>query len=212
MNKWHRISFKIKWDRNSPPRFFIDLIIIDLLINSTIKKFKSNLECWTFHRSASPRHDDGHVLKLNVYTTPEIASKILDHIKFNEDYNRIKNYFEETEVKLEDMGTELKVISGGINASQEILESWPYYIKGTCDMFVNLIEEIKKSKSDKINKDNQKQLEEYYKEIEKEIDDKWLGGQNAFLHHLGAIFGYKPIYFISREKAIMGMPPEKVIL
>jgi len=38
MNKWHRINFKIKWDRKSPAKFYIDLIIIDLLINPAVKR------------------------------------------------------------------------------------------------------------------------------------------------------------------------------
>lgn len=71
---------------------------------------------------------------------------------------------------------------------------------GVSEMFINLIEEIKNNKRDKIDKNNPIQLEEYYKEIKKEIAAQWFKyGSHSFLHHLGAIFGYELIFLEIRS-------------
>lgn len=197
MNKWHRINFKIKWDRKSAPKFYIDLVLLDLLIKPAVNKFKSKIFSWTFHRSAVPDDPDGHILKLNVYTNAEIAKNILDFIKSNENYNYVKNYFEENELKIADGSSDIESIAGGINASKEILKSWHYFMMGSCEMYINLIEETKNKNPQVINKNNSKELEDYYQTIQNDIAKQWYdGGQHAFFHFLSEIFGYPPIKLV----------------
>lgn len=197
MKNWNRLSFKIKWDRSSPARFFIDLILLDLLIKPAIDKFRSEIFSWTFHRSAAPNDPDGHMLKFNVYTDVEIAQKILDFIKLHENYNLVKNYFEENELKIMDIGSNIEAIAGGVGASKEILKSWHYFMMGACDMYINLIEETKNKLAKTIDKNDQKQLESYYQDIQNDIASQWHeGGQHAFFHFLSEIFGYPPIKLV----------------
>ncbi len=198
--KWHRINLKIKLDPNGGPQFFIDLIIIDLWLRLTIEKFEKDIELWSFHRSDHPKDDkERQRLKINFYTSEKTANEILAFIKNNESYTIIFDNFLDAnymkEINLEFIGTEenskkIEAISDK-NWPIDIQKSWPYFITGACKMFINLITDIEDKYKNRIDKKNPKQLEEYYQKIEKEINQMWYEyGWHAFLHHLGAIFGY----------------------
>jgi len=207
---WHRINFKIKLGQNTKAKFYIDLIIIDLLIYPTIKKFEDIIELWSFHRSFHAEDEkEGQRLKFNFYTTKEEAKEILDFVKNNEFYTIIKNNFLDTnylkEINLEFIGTEenskkIEAISDR-EWPLEIQKSWPYYIRGVCKMLITMIESIKINKSVQISKNNSEKLGEYYEDIEKELNKKWFEkGSHAFFHHLWGVFGYTPLRLIFASK------------
>ncbi len=189
MNGWHFINFKIKWNKKFPINFFIDLLIIDLLISPTIEKFKPKLILWRLHRSAT---EGGHILRFIFYTTPEVSKNILENIEANKLYAFIKENYLEDLIKQE--GSQKIEGAGDGNWPQEINKSWPYYIMGVSNMFIKLVEEVKEGITDQPKENNKEELEIYYKEVEKKIDEIWLNhGCHAFIHHLSAIIGYKPV-------------------
>lgn len=186
MNSWLRIKFKIKWDRSKPADFSLDLIILDLLIIPAIKNFGLNSGVWTLHRSAPLNDLDGHMIKFAFYKDKKSADDIINFIKANPDYYRIhKNYLEDFQV--EDLGSDFAVIAGGINASPQILQVWPYFMKGTCEMFINLFEETKK----RIDVNKSMLSDGDYKKIHEDLVSQFKsGGQHAYFHFVWAIFGY----------------------
>jgi hypothetical protein len=189
MNKWHFLNFKIKWDKKFPVNFFIDLMVIDLLINPAIETFKPKLTLWRLHRSAT---EDGHILRFIFYTTSEISEEIFKNIEANKFYTFIEENYLEDLVKQE--GSQNIEGAGDGHWPPEINKSWPYYIMGVSDMFIKLIKRIKENIVDQVKENNKEELENYYKEIEKKIDEIWLKyGCHAFIHHLSAIIGYKPV-------------------
>ena len=198
MNRWYRINFKIKWDRKPPANFHIDLMIIDLLINPAVNKFKEKFgdNLWTFHRAAASNDPDGHTLLFNFYTEPKTAEKVFEFIKSNGNYSLIKKYLE-LDPKLTITGTEKnsfkkETISDVDNWPLEIQKSWPYYIKGSCEMFLIFIEEVKNNNNFQYKRE---EAEKFYVKIQNAISEKWFKyGSHAFLHHLDAIFGYELIY------------------
>jgi len=197
MKKWQRLNFKIKWDRKTPARFFIDLILLDLLIKPAMDKFRAEVFSWTFHRAVVLGEPEGHMLNFNVYSDIGTAEKILDFIKLHENYILVKNYFEESELKIIDIGSNIEAIAGGIKASKEILKSWHYFMMGACDMYLDLIQETKNKLAKTIDMNNPSQLEGYYQEIQNDINKEWHeGGQHAFFHFLSEIFGYPPIKLV----------------
>lgn len=184
MYEWYCIVFKM-----SPPRPFIDLIIIDLLFTPTIKKFKSDITLWRLHRSWKPEEQE---LKLFLYITPDKKDQILNSITSDESYGLIKNNYLKDDIRIEGAGgSNIEATSDPV-WPLEIQKAWPYYIKGVSEMFINLIEEIKRSKLDEVDKSSLIELEKYYQELDKEIAAQWSSfGCHSFLHHLSAVFGYK---------------------
>lgn len=203
MNKWHRINFNIQWNKQSSPIFFVDIIILDLIVRPIISKFGSRIDFWSFHRSADGSTTDGHVLKFNFYTNSKITNSIMNEIISNTQLEFVKtNYLlNDTEINLEPVNKNDENINSSTEAisdidqwPREIQKSWPYYIRGVCEMFLKLIGEVKKNYASNFDQSSKEQLEQYYKTIEKEITNEWLKyGWHAFLHHIGAIFGYSPV-------------------
>ena len=78
----------------------------------------------------------------------------------------------------------------------ELQNAWPAYIMGASSTWLQLIDqEVKDDKADNdIN-----HLLEIYRLADANISKLWFEqGQHAFLHHLNAIFGYRPI-LINKE-------------
>lgn len=194
MDKWHFINFKIKWDKKFPVNnFFVDLIIIDLIIYPLLEIFEQNLILWRIHRSAT---EDGHILRFIFYTSPEIAKDIYESMQRTKFYALVKeNYVEEITQQEGSQGVEG---AGDGSWPKEINRAWPYYIMGVSTMFLELIKEVKQSITDEVKEGG---TEEYYKEIEKKIDELWFKyGCHSFIHHLSAVVGYKPM--IAQVRAI----------
>ena len=193
MKKWHRINFKIKWDGNPKNvRWFIDLLIIDLLIRPTIENFRPKLEVWRFHRRAN-NDSSGHQLSFIFYTTSTTTKNVFDYLTSNRLKIIVDNYLEVVRLDLMAGKDNIEATSDD-SWPIEIQRSWPYYIMGVCEMFIKLIKEVKENITNQVKEGNKEELEDYYKEIEKKVDEIWLKhGCHAFIHHLSAIIGYKPV-------------------
>jgi len=78
--------------------------------------------------------------------------------------------------------------------------SWPYYIMGASQMWLQLITETvadMPTPSAALSLDQNEQL---YKEVNATLTSLWeINGQHAFLHHLNALFGYNPIIFSEKR-------------
>jgi len=81
-----------------------------------------------------------------------------------------------------------------------IQKSWPYYIEGVSQMWLNLIAETVAAMP---TADVPLSLDEYealYKEVNATIISLWENnGRHAYLHHLNALFGYKPLVFSEKR-------------
>jgi hypothetical protein len=198
MRKWHSIKFTIKWDGISAPKFFIDLIIMDLLVAPVIERFKSEFEVWRFHRRAI-KDKRGHELSLLLYVESNEANEMFEQIASNNLFTLIKRNYLKSNIELESGPREIEG-RGDNSWPEDINKVWPYYMTGVCNMFVNLIKEIKANRIEKIDVNNaQNEIEDYYEELGKEIAAKWFKyGSHAFLHHMGAIFGYELIFLRPR--------------
>jgi len=88
--------------------------------------------------------------------------------------------------------------------SSAIQKSWPFYIMGVSEMWLNLVSEVALETSragGKTSASVDEQLR-FYEQVNASIDRMWKEeGQHAFLHHLNAIFGYEPLTV--REKRLM---------
>ena len=84
--------------------------------------------------------------------------------------------------------------SGDGSWNREIQKSWPYFIQGVSESILKMIEAIIDDLDTSIVFDNLLNIEDFYKGVSERLDCLWLNqGGHAFLHHLNALFGYKPI-------------------
>ena len=86
--------------------------------------------------------------------------------------------------------------------SLPIQKSWPFYIMGVSEMWLNLIREVAGQVPSGGPPSNLDDALGFYRQVNASIEQMWRDeGQHAFLHHLNAIFGYEPL--MVREKRPM---------
>ena len=207
MKKWNNFRFKIDWDVNQNPKWWIDLFILDDIVRKVLLEHRDEIELWRVHRMAdidSARHQ----LTFLCYATDKTAKSIdtliaaKDTLKVLIDNNLLQKYFWEEKL-MENSKTN---IQNGSDESWpiELQNSWPIFIQGVSEMLLELIAQFKNQitaegqplhSSAKISS-----IESYYLNLEKRLLTLWnRNGCHGFFHHINALFGYAPLVIYPRN-------------
>lgn len=188
MNRWFHFKFRF----GLPQRWWIDLFLIDQLFRDILTKKRNELKLWRFHRRAAPG-DAGHQLSFLCYTNDDTAESIeqiiADHISVNilRENKILKDYLRD------EYDSRIEATSDG-NWPSSIQKSWPYFIMGVCEMFVDLIIQHRSLDISITGSNDISEIEKLYSDLHESISAVWEDeGSHAFLHHLNAIFGYEPL-------------------
>lgn len=192
--KWYFYRFRIKQDLLQNPRWWIDIVLIDRIFRIIVAHNRALSEkfLWRFHRR-SGRVGAGHQVSLCCYfkqQDSELTSKLINEMaifKMLSESGLLKEFF------CEEGGDGVEG-SGDGSWDREIQKSWPYFIQGVSESILKMIEVIIDDLDTSIVFDNLLNIEDFYKAVSEKLDYIWLNqGSHAFLHHLNALFGYKPI-------------------
>ncbi|MGD8961747.1 MAG: hypothetical protein PVF29_13240 [Desulfobacterales bacterium] len=201
---WWYASFRLQWPEKQPVEWYWDLLIADKIIGPVLVQYKDNIDLWRFHRRAV-RDEIGHQFSFIFYASAETAYQVFTKIRANELLAEMiitgvvvqERYDEPNQIirpRIED--------TSDASWPAAIQRSWPYYIMGVSQMWLNLISETLAEMPKFYGPLSLQENEQQYKKIDAAIGDLWeQNGQHAFLHHLGGLFGYKPILF--REKRML---------
>jgi len=196
-NGWWYARFCIKWPKNiAIPFWYIDLLLAHKIISPILYEQKNNLPLWRFHRRAV-RDQTGHQFSFIFYSSTETARQIYNSLKSDALLKEMKD----TGIILQDIYDDPSEISklniedtSDSNWSPIIQKSWPYFIMGVCQMWLNLITEIAEHASTEQRTLSFPEILDFYKQVNNTIKQLWQKeGCHSFLHHLNAIFGYEPI-------------------
>jgi hypothetical protein len=67
---------------------------------------------------------------------------------------------------------------------------------GVSQMWLNLIAQVADDDMKSDSPSSIKEIEAFYKQVEETMTDLWQNqGRHAFMHHLNALFGYKPLIY-----------------
>ena len=193
---WWAVRFRMNWHDNTSPLFHIDTLIAHRILLPVLDKYRKGLSLWRFHPRAT-RDKEGHKFSFIFYTTKEKARNIFRSIQADRFLKRMKRekiikedlYDDTTKPKkhhIEDTSDR--------HWSEPIRRSWPYFIMGVCQMWIELIEEIAKKELDSKRRINFSKIPDVYKKINNTINQTWRDeGGHSLLHHLNAIFGYESV-------------------
>jgi len=195
---WWHVDYRVQWPENTEPELYIDLLLADAIIEPILLMHRDSITYWRFHRRAV-RDEAGHQFSFIFYADKNTAHSVYQQVN----HNKITK-------KMLDMNILQKIITDDpdkntltkINATSDkrwpdtLQNAWPAYIMGVSSTWLQLInEEIKDEKPG----NNINNLLYKYKQADAAISRLWYEqGQHAFLHHLDAIFGYKPL-LINKE-------------
>lgn len=192
---WWYARFRMKWPDDSSPHWHIDLLLAREVIEPVLSHNSKVILLWRFHRRAA-RDGEGHQFSFIFYSSKKTAQKIYTSIGSNP---WLKKMTRAGIVQYLTENTE-RIIRPNLGDTSDshwppmIMKTWPFFIMGVCQMWLNLIDEIKQDDPVVKSATSLNKLLPYYEKINKTMNTIWQEhGGHAFLHHLNAIFGYEGV-------------------
>lgn len=193
---WWAARFKMNWPEGAEPAWYLDLLLARRVVSPVLQQYKGDVVLWRFHRRAS-RDQAGHQFSFIFYSSSATARNIYSGIKSDKTLKHLKKAGAVLRDSYDNTQRIAKPHIGDTsdpNWSPNLQKSWPYFIMGVSQTWLDLIEltlpDAGRGKSPSSFKD----LKALYTNVNNSIDKLWQAeGGHAFLHHLNAIFGYVPV-------------------
>jgi hypothetical protein len=201
---WWYARFHLDWPENTEPKYYLDIMLAHKIVSPLLNQYHKNIELWRVHRR-SARDKTGHQFSFIFYATPPTARKIYRSIQADPFLNRLKQAGIITRSTFDNPAMVVRPDiedTSDSSWSVQIQKSWPHFIMGVSQTWLNLIAEFAETYSNATEPSSLEEIQSFYQQIEENITAAWQEeGRHAFLHHLNAIFGYQPV--IVYEKRLM---------
>jgi hypothetical protein len=201
-NGWWAARYRFHWPPDTKPVWYMDLYLAHQVILPRLEEYKSEIPLWRFHRRAA-RDGGGRQFSFIFYSSPQTARRIFDELKMDPLVHNLKSAeVIEQEVYDDPAKLELPNIEdmGDKNWPAPIQKSWPYYIMGASQMWLNLIVEIAAENMTDEPPSSMAEIEQFYQNVDEILTQLWQKeGRHAFMHHLNALFEYEPLIYWERR-------------
>lgn len=191
---WWSIAFRMDWDREQSPEWYLDALLADQVCAPALTEFRSQIRLWRFHRRAG-QDKVGHRFKLLVFTDAETAEALYRRVRADSVLQWLES--ERLVVSVTMTGadeTELPRIARSSDGAwpPEIQASWPWFIMGVSQTWLSLIQQV--TMDEPAEELSTQAVLDYYDSVNDRVDTLWRKyGQHVYLHHLNALFGYQPL-------------------
>ena len=193
---WWQVQFVKQWPEDSPAPFSYDLLLAERVIQPVLKAHRDQIYLWRFHRRAG-RDAAGSKFSFIFYTDAENARMIADEISSQPLLTELTDNKIIEKIWIDDFRVnERPGISDTSDPEwpEEIQESWPYFIMGVSQAWLALINELTSKYPFPEDEDSIDEMLIYYGEVSNRIDQYWnIHGGHAYIHHLSALFAYRPV-------------------
>lgn len=199
---WWHAQFRMQWPQEEEPSWHLDLLIAHKIVAPVLLQYEDRILLWRFHRRAV-RDEAGHQFSFIFYASSETAYQVFERLRSSALLREMAykgRLVEETYDNPNSIAKPQIQDSSDPNWPSSIQKSWPYFIMGVSQMWLNLITETVADMPTAEAPLSLAEYEEFYKEVNATITSVWENsGRHAFLHHLNAIFGYKPVAFYEKR-------------
>ena len=199
---WWYARFRIYWPPEEEPFWHTDLLIAHKIVAPVFLQYKDRICLWRFHRRAI-RDEAGHQFSFIFYASAETAYQVFDMLRSNA---LLTEMTYSGRIIAEVYDNPDRIAKPRIKDTSDpswpssVQKSWPYFIMGASQMWLNLITETVADTPAADAPLSLDEYEEFYKEVNATITSLWENnGRHAFLHHLNALFGYKPVTFYEKR-------------
>ncbi|MEH6571298.1 MAG: hypothetical protein V7709_19610 [Halioglobus sp.] len=198
---WWQLRFHLTWPEDEAPEFSRHLLIAEQLLLPAIVEHQDQLPLWRFHRRAG-RDVAGHQFSLIFFSDETTAAQISEQVRADPLTQWLvdRNMIEDTRFDQrspEELGR-LELTSDP-DWPIEIQRSWPYFIMGASQSWLMLVQELS-AQNGLGGVVDYPALLLHYREVDTRLNSQWQEyGQHAYLHHLSAVFGYRPIRIRSND-------------
>ena len=199
---WWQVHFFINWAEASEPNWYMDSLLAHRIVAPVLERYRKQISIWRFHRRAA-RDDAGHRFTFYFYTTTAVAAQILKDVRYNALLSRMTAEGIILRTDFGDPRTNPHPDIGDLSDAQwtpAVKKAWPYFIMGVSQMWLNLITEIAAEMSPVEEGSALTEIQDFYVAVATGVNQLWQqDGRHALLHHLNAIFEYRPILIYEKR-------------
>jgi hypothetical protein len=191
---WWACRFKVVWPPDQEPDLAVDLLLAHAVVRPVLRQYENRILYWRFHRRAA-RDQSGHRFSFLFYTDPATAAEVFKKIEESKPLGDALAARIVEELITDDPAKPAKPNVADLsdpNWSPTLQRNWPAFIMGVSALWLGLVDEAMAE----IPGDSSEigATLERCRKADARITAVWnKEGQHAFLHHLSALFGYKPI-------------------
>jgi hypothetical protein len=198
---WWSVYLHFSWPADAPPAMHLDLLTAREILAPLIEAHRGELALWRFHRRAA-RDRAGHRLGFLFYTPAETARQINTALMADPLLAELHAAGLMERVVLDDPEetppTDPAATSDP-NWSPALQASWPYFIMGASQLWLDLMEQFAARQSLGPPPEDLAGLIQHYQGLEERMTATWQQeGRHALLHHLNALFGYQRLAIMMR--------------
>lgn len=201
---WWYVRFALKWPEGRGPSWHLDPLLAHRVISPVLERFRGDIRLWRFHRRAA-RDQAGHLFSFILYASPETARHVFAALQASPLLSELKERGVVMREAYDDPGS---ITRPNVEDTSDrhwplsIQKTWPFYIQGVSEMWLNLVAEMANELSSGKPPARVDELLRFYEQVNSGMNQLWREeGQHAFLHHLNALFGYEPLMI--RDKRLM---------
>lgn len=193
---WWYARFRMVWQPETEPQWHLDLLIARQVLQPVIEDLTDQIPLWRFHRRAA-RDAAGHQFSFIFYATPATAEAVYGRLAEDPTLQSLYDNHLLARIVL-DNPQDLKKPdiedTSDSHWSPAVQKSWPYFAMGASQTWLQLIARLSQASPMEAGLADAGKLSDYYRQISTEVDRVWQQeGRHAYLHHLNAIFGYRPL-------------------
>jgi hypothetical protein len=193
---WWYARFGMNWPPDTEPSWHVDLLLAQLSVSPLLNRFENDIKLWRFHRRAA-RDQAGHQFTFIFYADQGTAREVFAAFRSDATLNALRTSGVMIRDNYDDPGS---ITRPNIEDTSDpawsvpVQKSWPYFIQGVSRMWLNLIADVSGRASAGRPPTDLDETLDLYRRVNTVMERVWQEeGQHALLHHLNAVFGYKPL-------------------
>ena len=201
-NAWWFVRINWRWLPETSPDWHLDLLAAHQIVLPVVNTYRDDLVIWRMHRRAA-RDQAGHQFSFIFFAPARTAHHIYEDIAAGP--------------LLADLiaaGVAQRIQTSPLSAARSaqiadtsdpawstaMQASWPYYISGVSQMWLNLVSFTANRMLTGSEPETVAETIELYRRVDEEVTRHWQEeGRHALLHHLNAVFGYRPVPVIEKK-------------
>ncbi len=199
---WWFARFRMHWPPDTQPIWYMDLYLAHQIILPLLDQHRADIELWRFHRRAA-RDGAGRQFSFIFYTSPLTAQRIFNALHRDPQVANLKSARVIDSLVFDDPSriTRPHIADAGDESwPDSIQKTWPYYIMGASQMWLNLVAELAAENLSANRPASMAEIKTFYQRIDESLTALWQkNGRHAFMHHLNALFEYEPLIYYERR-------------
>ena len=198
--RWWRAQFQFRWPEDAArPEWALDALLADRVCRPALAARRQQIAFWRFHRRAA-RDAAGHRFSLIFYARSPTAQAVyaalaadplIRSLLANGQLQRVS--FSRPAPTGADTQQLLEATSDA-SWAPVVQRAWPAFIMGVSETWLSLLGQVAADLPAGLDPHRPEPLLDAYRQVNETVDVIWRQhGQHAFLHHLNAVFGYRPL-------------------